>query len=156
MRHKKVDTSDQSSHPRCFVRTVPIERYPLTPRSGTPDSTYCPKTFSFSAASQHLSFTCTRPLTILSQEQPIALLQGNSMSCTVPIISIPHFSNLRRRKEIALLEYLSSGLNLAGCADFVTSPAWTWKKSTASAQRRRSGQDNANLVESVQSFPISI
>ena len=58
---------------------------------------------------------------------------------------------------VALLEYLSSGLNLAGCADFVTSPAWTYIEGKVLVKGKGAvGQEAANLVECVQPLSISI
>lgn len=55
------------------------------------------------------------------------------MSCKVTLVSLGVFP-IARRKRVDLLEYLSSGLNLAGCADFVTSPAWTCNEAEVSVK----------------------
>lgn len=55
------------------------------------------------------------------------------MSCVVASVSLSPLFESQIDKG-ALLEYLSSGLNLAGCADFVTSPARTCSKAQASVK----------------------
>lgn len=100
-----------------------------------------------------LSISCfgahSQLLTVLSQEQPIALFQSDPMSCKAALVSFRVFP-IATRKRVGLLEYLSSGLNLAGCADFVTSPAWTCNEAKVSAGEKSAiGQEAANLVEGV-------
>lgn len=80
------------------------------------------------------------------------------MSCKVTLVSLGVFA-IAARKRVALLEYLSSGLNLAGCADFVTSPAWTCNEAEVSVQGRvllLYTTRRANLIEGVQSLSIRI
>ena len=67
------------------------------------------------------------PLTVLCQKQPVALLQSDPMSCKTSLSVIRPYLG-RQVSHMDTLEYLSSGLKRAGCADFVTSPAWTCRK----------------------------
>ena len=70
-------------------------------------------------------------LTILRQEQPVAFLKSDSMPWKKSRLSASLSFPEAMMEKVALLEYLSSGLNRAGCADFVTSPAWTCSEDTA-------------------------
>ena len=95
----------------------------LTPRN--PHHTIVPRPSHFLHPVSTSFFSLNiRRLTFLCQKQPIALLQGDPMSCNTPSVSFSHFP-YRWTEKVASLEYLSSGLNRAGCADLVTSPAWT-------------------------------
>lgn len=59
-------------------------------------------------------------------------------------------------EKLAVLEYLSSGLNRAGCADLVTSPAWTCRESTMSANTESLREKKSQTLLRVYSrFPLA-